>query len=140
MLHSKKTRFYESKESAIESLCRALRLLADEFTLVSRNFSLIDEDELEVAVDLINANIADLSSVKQDIVDALEADSTLDIFDNFYIENNGDKEYLVIDCYILNSKLTKEERNAIAYLKGKTSILTDQETGRDLIKISIQLD
>lgn len=135
----KKSRFYESKESSIEVLKRAFKLLSEEFNLVARNFSLIDEDELETAVDLINNDIDSLSSVKQDIVDALESDSELDIFDDFYIENNGDSEYLVADCYILNSKLSKEERNAIKFVKGAVAILAEQETGRDLIRVSVEL-
>lgn len=129
-------RIYESTESAHNVIKTALTAIADEWKIVAKNFTLIDEHEIEVAVDLINSDIEALKSEDKDaIVDVLVSDDDLDIFDDVYVKDNK----IIADCFILNSKLTNEERQAVAYNKGNVTIKPLRETGRDLIEVVIDL-
>lgn len=129
-------RFYESVDSAYEILKKALTIMLDEWALVARNFTLIDDDEIAVAVNLINNDIDVLRQADaEEIADKLDSDSDLKVIDDIYVDN----ESIVADCYILNSKLSPEERTALTYIKGDVSVTAVRENGRDIIRVKIKM-
>lgn len=133
-------RLFESKDTAVNALTNGLTAIADEWKIVAKNFTLVDPDEIATAVNLINNDIESLKQEDCDeLVDALSVNSDLDIFDDIYVEKEGNKKHIIADCFLLNSTLTKEERIALFHKKDNVELSGIRENGRDVLRVKITL-